>query len=450
MTEIMRTIPYDIDAEEAVIGAVIMNPARYSIISELNESDFYDSRSRLVFNCLEEYSKSEHPDYVVLKNIFEKMKIKDVAAAMQYVIHVSDLVPSTDEHSVKFYTDIIKEKSERRRQIEVLQNAAKELYEPDKSVDEINDMLLNSIFNDKTANTDIVTFDEAFSDFLDEFEERQKNKQALAGLSSGFKRFNIMTGGLEKQKLYVIGGRPAMGKTAFALNIAAHLAMLGKNVALFSLEMNKKEVAKRIISSVSGVKAYKLKTANVEDSEYRDIGEAFGKISDKIIIKDNAIQTAGSITSDCIRWNTSNRSKSKKIDAIIIDYLQLLSNDNKRLDRRNAIGESSRACKIMAKRLDCPVILLSQLSRANESRNDKMPMLSDLRESGDIEQDADVVAFVHRDEYYRQTSQNEGLAKINIAKNRDGEVGIFELKWDKHTTKFSNLHGGFEFENKRN
>ncbi|MCI5892921.1 MAG: replicative DNA helicase [Clostridiales bacterium] len=447
MTETIQTIPHDIDAEQAVIGAVICNPELYGTVSKLSESDFYDSRNRLIFRILPEYAKANNQDYVILKNIFERAGVNNSSNVMHYVFELISMVPSTDKGSVKSYMKIVKEKSERRRRIELLQKAVQDLYQPDKKVNEIDDKLINSVFGSETQNhRKMVPFDDAFSDLLDDIEKRKENKQPLAGYSSGFKRFNIMTGGLEKQKLYVIGGRPAMGKTALALNMASNLAVSGKTVAIFSLEMNRKEIAKRIISSVSGVKANKLKNANIDDSEYQDMGEAFNKIADKLIINDNAVQTVSGMVSDCIRWNTEHRAENRRIDVVIIDYLQLISNENKRLDRRIAIGESSRSCKIMAKRLDCPVILLSQLSRANESRSDKIPILSDLRESGDIEQDADVVAFVHREEYYNPTSENQGMAQISIAKNRDGEVGVFDLKWDKQTTTFSNMYGGYDFE----
>lgn len=447
MPDTIPTIPFDLEAEQAVIGAVIYDPALYSIVSELSENDFYDSRNRLVFRILPEYAESDNQDYVKLKNIFERTGVNDSRNAMSYIFALMDMVPSTDKHAVKTYMKIVKEKSERRRRIGLLQKATKDLYEPDKKVSDIDNGLINSIFGSETSNqSEMVTFDEAFSNFLDDIEKRKMNKQPLAGWSTGFKKFDMMTGGLEKQKLYVIGGRPAMGKTALALNIASNLALMGKTAAVFSLEMNQKEIAKRIISTVSGVKSNKLKYANINDNEYQMMGEAFSKIADRLIINDNAVQTANGITSSCIRWNTEHRANNRRIDVVVIDYLQLLSNENKRLDRRIAIGESSRMCKIMAKKLDCPVILLSQLSRANESRKEKMPMLSDLRESGDIEQDADVVAFVHREEYYNPTTENEGLAQINIAKNRDGEVGTFELKWDKQTTTFGERYGGYNFE----
>ena len=441
-----KIIPFDKDAESAVLGAVIVNPARYKIIADMSSDDFYDKRSKLAFELLPKYVDNNKHDIIVLKEIAEKRGVKDIVEFMKYIFSLMDTVPCTDAESVKHYAEIIKEKSNRRQKITQFEKSLKELYNPAIETSKIDDDICNMMFRAEKQVDELVTFGQAFDEFFADLEQRRKSGKIIPGLSTGFEKLDIMTGGLENGRLYVFGGRPAMGKTALALNILSNIVLSGKRVALFSLEMGRKEIAKRIVSSVGQIKAAKLKAAKVDENEYPKLGEAADKLADRLIVNDNSVQTASGILSNCLRYNANNRNSDNKIDAVVIDYLQLLSNDNKRLDRRIAIGESSRICKMMAKQLDCPVILLSQLSRANEARQEKMPILSDLRESGDIEQDADVVAFVHRPEYYKLTSENHGLAQINIAKNRDGEVGTIDLKWDKTTTTFSNIGGGYDFE----
>lgn len=441
-----KTIPHDVAAENAILGAVMIDPSLYSLVSSLSPDDFYNEYNRFIFSVLPEYASSDDTGYVSLKNILEKKGFKDMQAIINHVFKIMDMVPSTDEQSVKTYMQYVKEKSYRRQRIKTLERSIQNLYNPTVEINKIDDDICNMIFNSEKQNMDnMISFEDAFNEFYDDLEKRKDKKERLAGISSGFKNWDIMCGGLEKQKLYVIGGRPAMGKTAFALSMAINIARFGKRVAFFSLEMGRKEIAKRITANVGKISSYVLKTANVQDEDYPKLGETLGIINDKIRINDNPVQTASGILSKCTRWNTENRKLKKNFDVIIIDYLQLLSNDNKRLDRRLSIGESSRMCKIMAKKLNCPVILLSQLSRASETRQDKMPILSDLREIGDIEQDADVVAFVHREEYYNQTTENRGKAEIKIAKNRDGAVGKFTLNWDSATTTFSDVFGGYDF-----
>lgn len=441
-----KMIPYDVEAEEAVLGAVICDPRLYALTAPLKKSDFYDSKARFIFGILPDYAAEKSADIITLKNLIEAKGAENITEAQRYVFSLLDKVPSTDKSSVETYVKIVKEKAERRRQIAALEKALSDMYDPKNSINDVDDNICSVIFNSPDAKqNDMRSFEDCFFEFMDEYDERKRLGKKLPGLSTGYKKLDIMTGGLEKKKMYIIGGRPAMGKTAFALNIAANIAKQGKRVGLFSLEMGGSEIVKRLVSSMNNISGHAIKTVNVPDEDFIKMADTVEKISDKIIIDDSPNQSAADILSSCIRWNTEHRRSGHKLDVVIIDYLQLMTSKDKRLDRRLVIGENSRMCKNMAKRLDCPVILLSQLSRASESRQDKEPILSDLRESGDIEQDADVVVFVHREEYYKQTNENIGLALIKIAKNRDGEVGKFELDWDKKTTTFKDKFGGYEF-----
>lgn len=440
-----KELPVAPEAEQAVCGAVICAADKFGAVDYLSSADFYDKRNAFIFSLLSDYAASPKPDYITLKQLGEKRGVESafdsVVEFTTYIFSLIDLVPSTDEGSIKHYADIVKEKSKRRGMISKLSSAIGELYNPTKEISKIEQDVCASVF--KTDETDSETsFSQAFERFVQGIKERRQRGDKLPGLSTGFDELDRLTGGLESGKLYVIGGRPSMGKTALGINIAANIALSGKRVAFFSLEMSKDEIIKRIMSGMTGIAAGRIKRANVSDPELEDMRSAAKRLNENFIIDDKSIQTAQGIMNKLYYHNAKN--KGSEIDAVVIDYLGLLSNDNKRLDRRLAIGESSRMCKMIARELKCPVILLSQLSRANESRNDKMPILSDLRESGDIEQDADVVAFVHRPEYYKRTAENQGLAQINIAKNRDGEVGVIELRWNGKNTTFSNLGGELE------
>ncbi len=442
----VKELPVDIDAEQAVCGALIIAPARLDAIPHLSPDDFYDKRNRFVFSLIPEFMQNAEGGYITLKNLAEKRGVENVAEYTKYIMDLMDLVPATDEGSVKFYADIVKDKSERRTRIAQLEKALNDVYDTSVELNKTEDFICDAIFRGDKAAGNLVNFGEAFKDFSQRLKMQKELGDAIPGIPSGFSKVDTLTGGFEPGRLYVIGGRPAMGKTALALNIITKVVSAGKTAAFFSLEMGNYEVVKRIMSGLCGINSYILKRANVSDDQTAEMDEHAERIKDNLIINDNSAQTAAGIMSECIRFNTRNRKNNKKIDVVVIDYLQLLSNDNKRLDRRIAIGESSRQCKIMAKQLNCPVILLSQLSRANESRIDKMPMLSDLRESGDIEQDADVVMLIHRPEYYERdkSKADPGLAQLNIAKNRDGEIGIVELRWDKSTTRFDNIGGDLE------
>ena len=445
--DIIRETPFDPDAEMSVIGAVLCRPDLFGMISEtLSVDDFYDENNKILFTALRRYSQEirhDGQDYVVLKKSLEDMGVEHLNDFIQrHVFPIMDTVPSVDEASAKYYAKIVKDKSERRRQIDVFENALNGLYDPMTELREIENDVCNSILiKDNRSDDRLVGFDEAHMDYIDYLEKRIKSDDKIPGILTGFAKLDQMTGGLEAQKLYIIGGRPAMGKTAFALNIASNMSKQGKRVALFSLEMGQREIVKRIISSNANIGNIKLKFAafKEDDSDWPRIGDVFQTIKDRLIINDNSVKSASDILSDCLRWNARYRSVNSKIDAVIIDYLQLMAPENSRQDRRNAIGESSRMCKIMAKKLNCPVVLLSQLSRANELRNDKRPQLSDLRDSGEIEQNADVVMFVHREEYYNPETENKGVAEIIIAKCRDGETGQFEVNWNRKITKFSEI-----------
>ena len=442
-----KQMPFNKEAEMSVLGAVFIDPEVYHQISDrLYAEDFYTKQHQELFAAMGSLAMDRKLDLVTLKTELMSRGTLEMIGGIEYIVELANFVPTSS--GVAEYAKIVKECSVRRRMINGYSKTLQDLYNPTKSVRSVTDFVQEEILGGAEKPKSVCNFSEACDKFFTELDNRAKSGNKYPGIQTGFTLFDRMTGGLENDKLYVIGGRPGMGKSALALNIAANLAQREKTVMMFSLEMEKNEVTKRLMSYLSRVKGGRLKTASLSDEEYVQLAKAAEMIkSNDFLIDDSAYQTIGSITSTCIRMNNQLRSAGKRIDCVVIDHLHLMSSASRGLDRRFQIGEMSRGAKLLAKRLECPVILLSQLSRPPKDRRDVRPTLSDLRESGDIEQDADVVAFVHREEYYKPTVENEGHAELILAKVRDGEVGTVEIGWDKTTTTFMSLHEYLKMKN---
>ena len=430
-----KQMPHDDSAEQSVLGAILLDPVVLGKLQgKITAADFYNQRHGELFEAFRICALKGNLDIVTAKAELEKRGTFEKCGGLKYLAELSSIVPTSA--AVMEYAKIVRECSERRRLILVHNNAMEKYFDRAESVKKINDYVQAELVKDN-ASRGVTAFGDALFDYLNLLEERKKQGDKLPGLATGFDGFDVMTGGLESGKLYVIGARPAMGKTALALNITQNLSAEGKTVMFVSLEMQRNEIVKRIASSLTRIESYKLKCANVTDNDFVKIADISKKITaESLQISDESYETAAGILSKALNLNARLKPRGKRIDVVVIDYLQLIASSNPRIDRRLVIGEASRACKIMAKRLNCPVLLLSQLSRANEARVDKRPMLSDLRESGEIEQDADVVAFLHREEYYKPIDDNKGLAELIIAKNRDGECGKIKLGWNAGITSF--------------
>lgn len=431
-----RQVPYNNEAEMSVLGAIFLDPEKYAELAEnLHENDFYSQKHRDLYSAMGSLALRGKLDLVTLKTELERRGVLERLGGVEYIVKLANFTPTSE--GILEYAKIVRECSVRRTMIEGYSKVVNALYDPGKSVSKLTEYVQESIICSSGMPKRVSNFTDACGIFLDEIDKRQKSGSKFPGIETGFKVFDTMTGGLEDEKLYVIGARPSMGKTALALNIAANLARAKKTVMFFSLEMSVYEVTKRIMSYISGVKSGKLKTAAVSDEELISIVRQAERIlPDKLFIDDNGYQTIGSIESTCMRINTYLKTANDKIDCVFIDHLHLMSSNTRTHDRRLQIGEISRGCKILASKLKCPVVLLSQLSRSGKDRKDPTPILSDLRESGDIEQDADVVAFIHREEYYQRTIDNEGKAQLILAKVRDGICGKIDLGWDAATTTF--------------
>lgn len=439
----MSNLPNSIEAEKALLGAIFLDAEKIKAAKKyISAADFYMPKHAELFQAFE-YCIAEGSavldngtlDIVMLKDALEKRGTLEKVGGVSYLMELANSIVFMGNE--EDYARQIRDRAERRRIIELCGVTAEACKNMDTAPSDVLDKLLGGITEKRQSGKSISSFSNALCDYFEHLRSRKNSGRRCPGLSTGFAKLDTALGGLEPAKLYIIGGRPGMGKTAFGLNVMETIAQNGKTVLLFSLEMDKNEVMKRVVSSVANINSYTLKTANCSESEIRKIPDILGKIGgSSIYICDDSYQTADSIYSRCLDVNAMLQGNGRQIDAVVIDYLQLISGSDKRKDRRTAIGEISRACKIMAKRLNCPVVLISQLSRANEARENKRPQLSDLRESGDIEQDADAVMLLYREEYYKPTPHNKGSAELIIAKNRDGVVGTVRLQWRPQTVKF--------------
>lgn len=431
-------LPRDLEAEKAVLGAVFLDSALFDTVAGiLDEDDFCLTLHRWLYHAFKSCVLSGRLDPVTLSAELEKSGQTERERGLAYAVEAANALPSLEHAAVREYAGIVKDCAVRRELILKYEEAAELLRDRSKSVAEVTDGIQAAVMRSEKGKGGLVGFGELFCDFSDELERRFKQGGTLDGLETGYKTLDILTGGLERGKLYVIGARPAMGKTALALNITAHTAAQGKTAAFFSLEMQRREVIRRVISCLTSIKSYCLKTAAISSNDLDTIAGVLQKVgADDLLVDDRSYQSAQTILRTCVRENNRLKRAGRRIELVVIDYLQLMAGSDRRMERRAVIEENSRMCKVIAKTLDCPVILLSQLSRANEARQNKRPVLSDLRESGGIEQDADVVAFIHREEYYDPKPENAGWAEVIIAKNRDGEIGTVKLGWDSTTTTF--------------
>ena len=437
--ELGKIPPQDIEAEQAVIGSMLTDQdAVISAIEILKPEDFYREDNRLIFEAiLNIYNRAEPIDIITLKSELSSMGKLDSVGGLEYIAQLPDKVPTTA--NVEMYVKIVEQKSMLRNLVKTANEIISLGYEETEDVEDIMDMAEKKIFdvmqrkNQKgyTAIKDILV--ESFT----QLEQLYNQKQHITGVPTGFTDLDNRTAGLHGSELILIAARPAMGKTAFALNIGTYAATRANvPVAIFSLEMSKEQLGNRILCSEALVDSNKVRTGKLEDEEWTKLAEASGELSTAPIYVDD---TPG-ISIMEIRARCRKLKLEKNIGLVIIDYLQLIQGTGKRgASREQEISEISRSLKILAKEINVPVIALSQLSRAVEGRPDHRPMLSDLRESGAIEQDADIVMFLYRDDYYNEDSEKKNIAEVIIAKQRSGSTGTVELAWLGSYTKFANL-----------
>ena len=437
---IKRVMPHSVEAEQSVVGAMLMDKDAITTASEIiSGNDFYQSAYGIIFDSMVElFNESKPVDLITLQ---ERLKEKDVPAEVASLEFVKDLVTAVPTSAnVKYYAQIVADKSMMRKLIKLNEEIANTCYAGKESLEAVLEKTEKAVFDllQKRNTGEYVPIKQVVLNALDRIEKASKNKGPVTGIPTGFIDLDYKLSGLQPSDLVLVAARPSMGKTAFVLNIAQYMAFKkDKGVAIFSLEMSKEQLVNRLFSLESQVDAQALRTGNMKDSDWEKLIEGAGIIGkSNLIIDDTPGISVSELRSKCRKYKLEHG-----LDIVIIDYLQLMTGSvgKNSESRQQEISEISRSLKGLARELNVPVVALSQLSRAVESRPDKRPMLSDLRESGAIEQDADVVMFIYRDEYYNKDSEFKKQAEIIIAKQRNGPVGTVNLAWLGEYTKFANL-----------
>ena len=430
--------PQDIEAEQAVIGSMLTDQdAVSSAIETLKPEDFYREDNKIIYEAiLNIYNRAEPIDIITLKAELSSMGKLDAVGGLEYIAVLPDKVPTTA--NVDRYIKIVEEKAMLRNLIKTANDILSMGYEPTDEPERVMDLAEKKIFDvmQKKSQKGYTPIKDVLVESFSKLEELYNQKQHVTGVPTGFIDLDKMTAGLHGSEFILIAARPAMGKSAFALNIGAYAATRANiPVAIFSLEMAKDQVANRILCSEALVDSNAVRTGELTDEDLSKLAETSGELSQAQIFIDD---TAGISVME-IRAKCRKVKLEKNIGLVIIDYLQLIQGSGKSSSREQEIAEISRSLKILAKEIEVPVIALSQLSRAVEARPDHRPMLSDLRESGSIEQDADIVMFLYRDDYYNEDSEKKNQAEVIIAKQRAGSTGTVDLAWLGQYTKFANL-----------
>jgi replicative DNA helicase len=436
MEDMTRIPPHSVESEQSILGSVLLDKDAMITVSEtIRPDDFYKEAHKIMYECMIKLSNKGEPiDLITLTEELRKQGHLDDVGGISYITSLSTIVPTTS--NVKYYADIVKEKSVLRKLIKASNDIINLGYDGSTKIEDVLDKAEKKIFDisqEKTSD-DFKSINSVLMDAYDMIEYLYTNKTEMTGITTGFTDLNKKMNGLQRTDLILIAARPAMGKTAFSLNLVQNAALKGDaSVAVFSLEMSKDQLVQRMLSSQSNVELKKLKTGKLAENDWPRIIDAMAVLSNaKIHIDDTPGIKISELRSKCRKLKIE-----QGLDLILIDYLQLMEGEGNNESRQQEISKISRSLKIIAKELNCPVVALSQLSRAPEQRADHRPMLSDLRESGAIEQDADIVMFLYRDEYYHPDSDRKNIGEVIIAKNRHGETGAVELVWLGEVQKFA-------------
>ncbi len=433
-----RVLPHSLEAEQSVIGSMLMDREAIVVASELiSGEDFYNKQYGVVFDTMVELNDQGSPvDLVTLQNRLREKDVPPEVSSLEFIGELIRAVPTSA--NIKYYANIVAEKSTLRKLIRLNEEIANNCYAGKESLEFILEDTEKRIFQlvQKRNTGDFVPIRQVVMNAMDKIEAAARNKGAVTGIATGFIDLDYRTAGMQPSDLVLIAARPSMGKTAFVLNIAQHVAFKqNQTVAIFSLEMSKEQLVNRMFSLESRVDAQHLRTGQLNDQEWEKLIESAGVIGrSNLIIDDTPGISISELRSKCRKFKLEHN-----LSMIIIDYLQLMTGSGRSDSRQQEISDISRSLKALARELNVPVLALSQLSRAVEQRPDHRPMLSDLRESGAIEQDADVVMFIYRDDYYNHDTEKKDVAEIIIAKQRNGPIGTIELAWLPMYTKFANL-----------
>ena len=436
---ISRVMPHSLEAERSVLGSMLIDPEAVETASEIvKEEDVYARQNGILFQTmLDMHRKGIAIDPVTLQS---KLREKNLPPELYSDELIRDLITTVPTSAnIKSYANIVAEKSLLRSMIRANEEIAGNCYAENEEMETLLDKAEKRIFeiSQKRSAGNFVPISQIVLNAMDKIEQASRIKGNVTGLSTGFTDLDNRTAGLQPADFILIAARPSMGKTALVLNIADYMTMReNRCVGIFSLEMSKEQLVNRLLAMQSHVEAQKIRTGDMSESEWEEVIESAGNIGEsRLIIDDTPAISVAELRSKCRKYKMEFG-----LELVIIDYLQLMSGSGRSGDsRQQEISDISRSLKALARELNVPVVALSQLSRAVESRPNHRPMLSDLRESGAIEQDADLVMFIYRDDYYNEDSEKKGIAEIIIAKQRNGPIGTVELSWQPSLTRFANL-----------
>ncbi len=437
----LKQPPQNVDAEASLLGAILIDTdAIVKIADAIGPYDFFDKRHELIYQSMRDlYEHQSAIDVLTLANHLKSIGELDSVGGASYLTELTNFVPTATH--VEQYAEIVAQKALRRKLIKVSQQMVSLGFDESKALHELIEEAESSLFavSEQHVKQSVVSIETILAESFERLDDLHKDKQKIRGVSTGYKDLDNLLAGFQRSDLFVLAARPSMGKTALMLNFAHNVAVSSKEpVLFFSLEMSKEQLVDRLLSIESGVDAWALRTGNLTDSDFEKIGEAMGTLSEAPIYIDD---TPGITVSD-LRTKARREAHKHSLGLIIVDYLQLMSGGGKYgsdSNRVQEISEISRALKGVARELNVPVIAASQLNRSVESRSPQIPQLSDLRESGSIEQDADVVAFIYREEFYNPETERKKITDILIKKHRNGPIGGVELYFDNEKQRFRSL-----------
>ncbi len=438
-----RIPPHNAEAEKSVLGAILLNKeAMYEVGEILSGADFYYEKHKEIFEAVETLQRKNEPaDVLTVSDELKKRGSLDMVGGRGYVASLANEVPTTTNAAA--YAKIVFEAAELRKVLKIASELTDQGYEKDANAEAVLEYAEAEIFqiSQKKGGGTTANLNEVLKRNLEMIDERARNKGGLTGIPSGLTDLDQVTTGFQPADLIILAARPSMGKTAFALNLAQRASAKGHKIMIFSLEMAKEQLGMRLLAMESRIDSQKLKLGEIENSQWEKLYLAIDNLTKgEIVIDDTAGITLGGMKNKCRKQKIESG-----LDMIVVDYLQLMEGDKSgNTSREQVVSALSRGLKQLAREMKCPIIALSQLSRAAESRTDHRPMLSDLRESGAIEQDADQVLFLYRDEVYnKEESEKPGVCEVIVAKNRNGPIGTVDVAWQAAYTRFANLqHGG--------
>lgn len=430
-------MPHSLESEKAVLGAMLLDKqCLEEALEQLEKDDFYVPSHTIIFEAMKALYKQDKPvDVITLSEQLQNVNKLDRVGGLSYLTELLSACPTTVHH--QFYIESIKNKSNLRKIINLgkeLQELGMSSHDPDEALNKAESLVFGLATSNKNSKK-VAKVQDFIYDYYNLLQQRSQADNGLTGLSTGFQALDKVLAGLQKSDLIIVAGRPSMGKTAFALNIAENVCDHGGRVCVFSLEMSKEQLLERIVASQSGVSGEYIRLGSLSEKQWEQIKQAMARIK----TWDLYIDDTPNITIQEIRSKLRKAHSEKPVDLVVIDYLGLISIPDQKGNKADQIGEVTKALKQLARELDCPIILLAQLNRGVEQREDKRPMMSDLRDSGAIEQDADVILLLYRDEYYHIDTPKKGIAEVIVAKQRRGATGTIELQYIKNITKFTDI-----------